>query len=99
MRTTVDISEPLLRQAKARAALEGKKLKDVVNEALEDLLSVGSTTNDPKTKLPKNIRIDTVGKFRIPVIQSSRPGKANITPKDLKDLEFNEDAATYGTKK
>lgn len=99
MRTTIDISEPLLRQAKAKAALEGKKLKDVVNEALEDLLSSGPITDDPKTKLPKNIRIDTVGKFRIPVIQSSQPNKANITPQDLKDLEFNEDAARYRAKK
>ena len=99
MRTTIDISEPLLRKAKAKAALEGKKLKDVVNEALEDLLSAGSITDELKTKLPINVRIDTVGKFRIPVIQSSKPGKSNITPKDLKDLEFNEDAARYGSQK
>ncbi len=34
VRTTVDIPEPLLRQARVRAALDGKKMKDVVNEAL-----------------------------------------------------------------
>lgn len=99
MRTTVDISEPLLRQAKAKAALEGKKLNDVVNEALEDLLSGGPVFNDSKRSLPKNVRIDTVGKFRIPVIQSSRPGKSNIAPKDLKNLELNEDAKRYGGQK
>lgn len=99
MRTTIDISESLLRKAKAKAALEGRKLTDVVNEALEDLLSAGPGLENPSRTLPKNVRIDTVGKFRIPVIQSSRPGKSNITPKDLKDLEFNEDAERYGGKK
>ncbi|MEM7147683.1 MAG: hypothetical protein AAF591_21445 [Verrucomicrobiota bacterium] len=39
MRTTVDIPEPLLRRARSRAALEGRRLKDVVNEALERWLA------------------------------------------------------------
>ena len=34
MRTTVDIAEPLIRQARAKAALEGIRMADVVNSAL-----------------------------------------------------------------
>jgi hypothetical protein len=39
MRTTVDIPEELLRQAKAEAALRGMKLKDYMTEALRAALS------------------------------------------------------------
>jgi hypothetical protein len=42
MRTTVDIPEGLLRRARSRAALEGRRLKDVVNEALERWLVAGN---------------------------------------------------------
>lgn len=39
MRTTVDISDELLRQAKKRAADEGKPLRAVVDAALRSFLS------------------------------------------------------------
>ncbi len=96
MRTTVDIAEPLLRQAKAKAALEGKKLKYVVNEALEDLLSSSSIFDDSKKGLPSNTQIDDVGRFRIPVLQSAKPGKKRVSRRLLKDLELNEDVSKYG---
>ena len=38
MRTTIEIPDELLRHAKARAALRGMKLKDLVAEALEAAL-------------------------------------------------------------
>lgn len=38
MRTTVDIPEPILRRAKAEAALRGMELKDFVTEALRAAL-------------------------------------------------------------
>ena len=38
MRTTIEIPDELLRQAKARAALRGMKLKELVAEALEAAL-------------------------------------------------------------
>jgi hypothetical protein len=96
MRTTVDISEPILRKAKAKAALEGKKLNDVVNEALEDMLTLPSMFDEPKPGLPANTQIDEVGRFRIPVLKSSKPGKSQVSPRDLKDLELNEDISRYG---
>lgn len=48
MRTTVDIPEKLLRQAKAQAALRGIRLKDLVAEALEkSLFQSGSPSSRP----------------------------------------------------
>lgn len=42
MRTTMDIPDPLFRQVKARAALEGRKLKDLIAEYVSrGLLSEG----------------------------------------------------------
>jgi len=38
MRTTIEIPDELLRQTKARAALRGMKLKEIVAEALEAAL-------------------------------------------------------------
>ena len=38
MKTTIDIPDELFREAKARAALEGIKLKDLVAEALREKL-------------------------------------------------------------
>ena len=46
MRTTIDVPEPLLRRAKAEAALRGLRLKDVVRHALEHHLA-GSRLVDP----------------------------------------------------
>ena len=41
VRTTIDIPERLLRQAKAEAALRGLRLKDIVRNALENHLADG----------------------------------------------------------
>ena len=39
MRTTVDLSDDLFRQAKSEAALRGRKLKDLVEEGLRLVLA------------------------------------------------------------
>lgn len=100
MRTTVDIPETLLRQARARAAMEGRKLKDVVNDALARLLS---EENRPVTKappLPKRVKARQSGRFTFPVIQSRSPGTVVVTPEKLKEAESAADeerhAATFG---
>ncbi len=41
MRTTVDIPDELFRRAKAEAALRGRKLKDLVEDALRLMLEGG----------------------------------------------------------
>ena len=45
MRTTLELPDELLRQAKARAALRGMKLKEFVAEALERALYYPSDVN------------------------------------------------------
>ena len=44
MKTTVELPDPLYRQAKAEAALRGRKLKDLVEEGLRRVLDAPSDT-------------------------------------------------------
>ena len=41
MRRTVDIAEPLLRQARSKTALEGIRMNEVINQALRHFLNQG----------------------------------------------------------
>ncbi len=53
MRTTIDIPDELYREAKARAALEGIKLKDLVAQALrEKLRAPAPKARRRRTKFP-----------------------------------------------
>ncbi len=51
MKTTIDITDPLLRKAKARASREGTTLREVVEEALRRYLEV-----QPQRKRPFKLR-------------------------------------------
>ncbi len=51
MRTTVDLPEPLLRNAKRRAAQIGTTLSEVVGDALRQHLNSQTKTATPKFKL------------------------------------------------
>ena len=44
MKTTVELPDPLYRQAKAEAALRGRKLKDLVEEGLRRVLDAPADT-------------------------------------------------------
>ena len=48
MRTTLDLPDPLLRQLKARAALEGTTLKQLIRDAIERGLSAPPTAERTK---------------------------------------------------
>lgn len=63
MRTTIDIPDELLRAAKARAALEGRSLKDLL---IEGLLQ---TMKQPAPKRRKLRKAD------FPIIKSARTGR------------------------
>jgi hypothetical protein len=57
MRTTVDLPDELLRQAKSEAALRGRKLKDLVEEGLRLVVTgasihEASESSSPKSKKP-----------------------------------------------
>jgi len=47
MKTTLDISDELYRQAKILAASENRKMKDIVNEGLRLVLGQSSTFSAP----------------------------------------------------
>ena len=91
MRTTVDIREPLLRQARARAALDGIKMMDVVNEALSRYLGMGESEGDSKLDLPRRVKPEQIGRFCVPVIQSSQSGLSKAAGGNLKALDGKED--------
>ena len=61
MKTTLEIPDDLFREAKARAALEGRKLKDLVAEALRQAVQQPVGTG----------RLRTV---QFPILRSRRPG-------------------------
>ena len=42
MKTTLDLPDPILRQAKARAALKGLSMKSFITQAIEEKLSADS---------------------------------------------------------
>jgi hypothetical protein len=51
MRTTIDLPDELFRQVKARAALEGRKLKDLVAEYVAQGLARGTANgNGPPSR-------------------------------------------------
>jgi hypothetical protein len=47
MRTTVDLPDDLLRRAKSEAALQGRTLKDLVEEGLRHVLGLLADTEKP----------------------------------------------------
>jgi len=94
MRTTVDIPEGLLRRVRARAALDGRKMKDVVNEALRRHLGVTGGGED--RQLSGRVEVERAGRFLVPVVRSSRPDGAAIAPERLRELEMEEDERRHG---
>ena len=66
MKTTVDMPDPLYRQAKAVAALRGRKLKDLVEEGLR--LVIDAPLNPPR---PPNLAESM--KHALGVVESGVP--------------------------
>lgn len=52
VKTTLDIPDDLFREAKAKAALEGRKLKDLVTEGLRLRMSQAPKENQKRVKFP-----------------------------------------------
>lgn len=63
MRTTIDILDDLLRAAKAKAALEGRSLKDMMIDGLLQVM-----------KQPASKR-RVLRKARFPIVKSTRSGR------------------------
>jgi hypothetical protein len=83
MRTTVDIHGPLLNRAKRFAAAEGKRLADVVNDALLEMLSRAEQT------------AERGGEYRMITFQGdgAAPGidlNSNASVQEAQDEEFRD---------
>lgn len=91
MRTTVDILEPLIRQARAKAALEGIRMADVVNAALSQYLG----GRESSRAMPRSIEENPAGRFRLPLIRSSRPGQLGLNVAALDESVASEEAERH----
>ena len=84
MRTTVDIPDDLYRHAKSQAALQGKRLRDLVEEGLRRVLGI---------PLPQ----PSARRVEFPLHRSRLPGA--LTPEAVshgeEDMQFDEDR-THG---
>ena len=89
MRTTIDLPEDLLRQAKSRAALDGVKLKDLVAALIREGLR-RPTAGAGEAKIPERRR-------PAPPVIIPRRGRpiAAVSATDLHRIEETEDEAKY----
>ena len=84
MRTTIDIPDGVLKQAKIAAVERGLTLRELVGAAL--VRELGS----PATGSGVGRRV------RFPIFPSRRPGALRRTPRDLSRLETDEEARRNG---
>ena len=70
MRTTVDIPDPTYRQLKAKAALRGCSVKELILRGVEAELN-GETQKKHK------------GKVTLPLVKSKRPGWLRLSNKTI----------------
>jgi hypothetical protein len=88
MRTTVEIPDELFRQAKARAALQGRSLKDLIADGLKLLLQT-----------PRDAQSPAHGRrAQFPIIRPKDPAR-RLTPDIVAAAEeqlLTEEAAAHG---
>lgn len=83
MRTTLDLPDELFRQVKAKAALDGRSLKELVTDFIASGLRDAATTGARK-------------RSRLPVIkQSGRHKVPDLTPELQARLDEEEDLAKH----
>ena len=86
MRTTIDLPDDLFRKAKARAAMQGQALKDLVADALKLLLQ----TPKEATATPR--------RTHFPIVKPKDPNR-KLTPEMVTaatEQLLAEEAAAYG---
>jgi hypothetical protein len=74
MRTTVDIPDTTYAELKARAAREGRSVKELILIGVQTVLQPERT---PRRK-----------KYKLPVIESKQPGRLNLTNEMINELLF-----------
>lgn len=84
MKTTLELPDELMREVKIRAAMEGRKLKDVVAEALKTGLMIIGPSNHPS----KGIRVEKDPETGLPVVFAVADALGSAMTRDeLKRLE------------
>lgn len=72
VRTTLDIPDPIYRDIKIRAAIEGVTIREVVLDGIEMRLA------RRQTALSRS--------FQVPVVRSKHPGTLNLTNEQIDEL-------------
>lgn len=87
MRTTIDLPDDLFRQVKAKAALSGIRLKDLIARYIEQGLREGDNT--PPTQPHR--------RSSLPVIREAATGKSipALSNTELAEIELAEDIAKH----
>ncbi len=75
MKTTLDISEELVREMKIRAASEGRKLREIATEVIQRGLA------QPVSKPAKPRR-----RVEFPLIECQHPATRQFTPDELAEV-------------
>jgi hypothetical protein len=74
MRTTVDIPDPIYRQLKAKAALSGCSVKELILRGVQTELKGEATQKR--------------GRVKLPIIDSKNPGWLKLTNKQINEILF-----------
>jgi len=86
MRTTIEMPTALMRAAKARAAEEGRSLKDLVNRAVAREVGLPATPNG-KTE-----------RVKLPLIARDATPTVLVTNDDIADAFVAEDAERFASR-
>lgn len=73
MRTTVDIPDPIYRQLKSKAALQGRSVKELILQGVEAEL------NDEAGRGRK-------ARISLPLIKSRQPGRLRLSNKTINEI-------------
>jgi hypothetical protein len=84
VKATVEIPDDLYREAKARAALSGRKVKDLVADGLRRVL-YGEAAAQPRSQ-----------RISLPVVRSRKPGTLRLTGEAIADFEARLDTGSDG---
>ncbi|MGE0542044.1 MAG: hypothetical protein AB7R89_17875 [Dehalococcoidia bacterium] len=91
MRTTIDLPDELFRRVKARAALDGLKLKDLIARYVEQGLA-GATP--PPAEAPAPPRRRGLGALPVMIPATGTPIPA-LSAEELHQIEVDEDVARH----
>lgn len=84
MRTTIELTDQLLKRAKIVAVERGTTLRALVESALERELSISESAPAP----PRRVNF--------PIFHSKQPGTMNLTNADIAAMEAEEDIRRLG---